>query len=352
MASGGYARKTAPRDSIDSVSTRSPIPQRSTRQLPALTTRELEDDRNIRENWDNRAYEVQDSPFEPLRLAAGKTIDSIRSLGRPRTPLRYTAMPEASTSLRRGRVVPEFAPHPLERHRVWLNKYVIGTSLAIIFALVLLTSALVNRPGGTTVLSNIPGLGQVYSVQVGGAQAAAIQNTNGPVQQQVPLHTGPYSVLSKPTITADFINQVLSSYGSPAAGKGQALYDLGVQYGIDPAFALAFFQHESSFGKAGEANTTLSLGNLRCIPNAACINSSGQTCAPGDSCYAAFPTWEAGFEAWYKLIRNLYVADWGLSTIPQIIPKYAPSADNNNEAAYIASVEHSIDVWHSGQIFT
>ncbi|HCI81622.1 MAG TPA: hypothetical protein DHW02_18250 [Ktedonobacter sp.] len=349
MASGGYARKTAPRD-LDSVSTRSPIPQRSTRQLPALTTRELEDDRNIRNNWDDRVVEVQDSPFESLRLAADKTIDSLRSLGRPRTPLRYSAMPE--TSVRRGRVVSEFAPHPLERHRVWLNKYVLGTSIAIIFALVLLTSALVNRPGGTTILTNIPGLGQVYSVQVGGAQAAAIQNTNGPVQQQVPLHTGPYSVLSKPTITADFINQVLSAYGSPAAGKGQQLYDLGVQYGIDPAFALAFFQHESTFGKFGEANTTRSLGNLRCIPNAACINSSGQTCAPGDSCYASFPTWEAGFEAWYKLIRNLYVAGWGLSTIPQIIPKYAPSADNNNEAAYIASVEHSIDVWHSGQIFT
>lgn len=347
MASGGYARKTAPRDSIDSVSTRSPIPQRSTRQLPALTTRELEDDRSFRDNWDDRVVEVQDDRLEPVRLAVGKAIDGFRSIAKPRTPLRYTASQSIQVVEAEA-----FKPRPLERHRVWLNKYIIGTSLTIIFALVLLSSALANRQGGPQVLSNIPGLGQVYSVQVGGAQAAAIQNTNGPVKQQVPLHTGPYSVLSKPTISAAFINQILSAYNSPAAGKGQQLYDLGVQYGIDPAFALAFFQHESSFGKFGEANTTLSLGNLRCIPNAACINSSGQTCAPGDSCYAAFPTWEAGFEAWYKLIRNLYVAGWGLSTIPQIIPKYAPSADNNNEAAYIASVEHSIDVWHSGQIFT
>jgi hypothetical protein len=349
MASGGYARKTAPRESIESISTRSPIPQRSTRQLPALTTAKLiEDNRNTRDTWDDRVVEVQDNRLEPVRLAMSKAIDSIRSIGRQRTPLRYTATP--NTTFRNMSVVEEFAPHPLERHRVWLNKYVIGTIIAVMFALMLLSSAIFNREGGgPQILSNIPGLGQVYSVQVGGAQAVAIQNTDGPVKQQVPLHTGPYSVLSKPTITADFINQVLSAYGSPAAGQGQALYDLGVKYGIDPAFALAFFQHESTFGKFGEANSTLSLGNLRCIPNAACINSSGQTCQPGDSCYAAFPTWQAGFEAWYKLIRNLYVAGWGLSTVDQIIPKYAPSADNNNEAAYIASVEHSIDVWHSGQ---
>src|SRR5258708_10586270 len=63
---------------------------------------------------------------------------------------------------------------------------------------------------------------------------------------------GSYSVVGAPTISADFIDKVLAAYGSPASGKGQALYDLGVKYGIDPVFALAMFQHESSFGKTGE----------------------------------------------------------------------------------------------------
>ena len=108
-------------------------------------------------------------------------------------------------------------------------------------------------------------------------------------------------------------------------------------YGIDPAFALAFFMHESTFGTMGEARSSLSLGNLRCIPNFECRDN-----------YAWFPTWQAGFQAWYALIRNLYVAVWGLTTVPQIIPRYAPPGDNNNDDAYIASVEHSIDTWHAG----
>jgi hypothetical protein len=169
-----------------------------------------------------------------------------------------------------------------------------------------------------------------------------------------------YSVLGKPTISADFINQVLASYNSPAQGKGQALYELGVQDGIDPAFALAFFFHESTLGTSGEATTTHSLGNLRCIPNTACINTAGQTCLPGDSCYAGFPTWEAGFQAWYILIKQGYIQGninqvigrnaCPCTTISQIIPVYAPTSDNNDEQAYISSLQHSLDVWHSGQL--
>src|SRR5258706_11588722 len=70
-----------------------------------------------------------------------------------------------------------------------------------------------------------------------------------------------YSVVGPPTISAHFINSVLAANHSPAAGTGQELYDLGVQYGIDPVFALAFFQHESDFGTQGEATVTMSLGN-------------------------------------------------------------------------------------------
>ena len=57
---------------------------------------------------------------------------------------------------------------------------------------------------------------------------------------------------------------------------------------------------------------------------------------------------EDGFEQWYKLIRNLYVAQWGLVTVDRIIPTYAPNSDHNNETAYIASLKHEIDTWHAG----
>ncbi len=117
-----------------------------------------------------------------------------------------------------------------------------------------------------------------------------------------------YSVLGPPTVSAAFINKVLASYQSPAAGTGQALFDDGVTYGVDPVFALAF---------AG---------------------------------FSAFPTWEAGYVAWYSLIRNVYVDTWGLSTVEQIIPTYAPASDHNNVAGYINAVERAVDAWRSGQI--
>jgi hypothetical protein len=81
--------------------------------------------------------------------------------------------------------------------------------------------------------------------------------------------------------------------------------------------------HESSFGTQGVARFSLSLGNLRCISNFKYLDG-----------YAWFPTWESGFKAWYSLIRTLYVSEWKLTTVSQIIPKYAPAADNNDEAAY------------------
>jgi len=62
-----------------------------------------------------------------------------------------------------------------------------------------------------------------------------------------------YTVVGTPTIKADFIEQVLTRYHSPAVGKGKVLYDYGVKYAIDPAFALAFFLQESTFGTQGMA---------------------------------------------------------------------------------------------------
>jgi hypothetical protein len=195
------------------------------------------------------------------------------------------------------------------------------------------------RPGDVSLLNF--GGGQSYDIEVG----TWAQATPGPLPSATaaPRSTaanGTYSVIGKPTLTVAFINQVLATYHSPAAGLGQDLYNLGVQYDIDPAFALAFFMHESSFGTQGVARYSLSLGNLRCytgVPK--CVNN-----------YAYYPTWQAGFQAWYALIRNYYVSELHLITIEQIIPTYAPNADNNNEAEYIASLKNEISTWHSGTV--
>lgn len=148
------------------------------------------------------------------------------------------------------------------------------------------------------------------------------------------------SIVGCPSISAAFIDQVLSAYHSPAAGKGQALYDLGVQYHIDPAWALAFFMHESTFGTKGEATFTLSLGNLRCIPNYPCPHG-----------YAQFPSWDEGFKAWYKLMHDLYITQWGLTTIDRIIHHYAPAADHNDETAYCSALASAVQTWRAGQVY-
>jgi hypothetical protein len=169
----------------------------------------------------------------------------------------------------------------------------------------------------------------------------ATKNTNAfllaPVSSPVSVPTTDYRVTRPPSITVERINQILARAHSPAAGLGQALYKLGIRYGIDPNFALAFFHHESAFGTTGVARVTLSLSNMRCVPEYRCLNENGG--------YAIFATWVQGFEAWFKLIRNLYVGEWGRVTVDQIIPVYAPSSDNNNVAAYISAVKHDVDTW-------
>src|SRR5215831_7183851 len=233
--------------------------------------------------------------------------------------------------------------HPLARHRTWLTTLLICMAVVVLGALVLVSAAMYQRTGESQLVSD-PSV-QSFAIQVGGSQKAfnTWENSSGPIVNTKPIPTqkGPYSVLGKPTISANFINQVLASYNSPASGKGQTIYDLGVKYGIDPVYALAFFMHESLFGTTGEARATLSLGNLRCIKTRPCIdkNIGG---------FAQMYSWEDGFEQWYKLIRNLYVAQWGLVTVDQIIPTYAPSSDHNDVAGYIAALKHEIDYWHAG----
>lgn len=132
---------------------------------------------------------------------------------------------------------------------------------------------------------------------------------------------------------------MLQQYQSPARGKGQALYELGVTYHIDPAYALAFFLEESKFGTQGVARVTHSLGNIRATKGYASYHG-----------YRAYKTWEAGFKDWYQLIAGQYIGKWGLKTVDAIIPVYAPGSDDNNEEVYIHTVKTAVDTWRQGNI--
>lgn len=298
MASGSYAKRVF----TDEPTTRTNIPQRATRQLPAVKGQE------------------------------GQEVTKIL----PETRLvRPTRMP---------RIVDEFRPHPLAQHKAWLAPFLVCLTVIVVATIVLISAGAGQRPGVPQLIFSSNA--QVFPIQVGGTlgNVNTWTQSNGPNTPVVtiPKHLGPYSVVGPNSLSVDFMNRVLAYYNSPAAGKAQALYDYGTKYGLDSAYALAFFMHESSFGTTGVARVTKSLSNMRCVPEYPCLNENGG--------YAIFSSWEEGFEGWFKLIRNLYVNIWGRVTVDQIIPKYAPNSDGNDEASYIASLKHTIDTWRAGVI--
>ncbi|MFN3372500.1 MAG: hypothetical protein ACK44M_02910, partial [Chloroflexus sp.] len=109
---------------------------------------------------------------------------------------------------------------------------------------------------------------------------------------------GDHRLRVAPSLSPAQIDQILRSYGSPAAGTGEIWYRLGVEYNIDPAYAIAFFIHESSAGtnlnwagRKPDGSTTHNVGNI--------------ICAGYPTCYGRFrdyPDWETGIADWYRLI--------------------------------------------------
>jgi hypothetical protein len=153
---------------------------------------------------------------------------------------------------------------------------------------------------------------------------------------RVPAPASGDSVVGGPSLSASFVNKVLSAAGSPAVGTGQALYDLSVRYRIDDAYALATFEHESTYGKYGAASVNHSLGNIICAGYATC---NGR--------FRWYATWQEGYADFYRLIASQYVAR-GLTTIDRIIPVYAPATDNNDTVAYIAALRQAMRAYRAG----
>lgn len=146
------------------------------------------------------------------------------------------------------------------------------------------------------------------------------------------------SVIGGPSLSASFIDRVLAAYHSPAVGLGRALVADSQRFHIDDVYALAFFLHESSFGTAGVARYTRSLGNIIC--------SGYPTCFEGFRSYAS---WQAGAWDWFRLLTYEYLPR-GLTTVQAIVPVYAPASDGNNPASYIAAVLQARATWRAGRV--
>jgi len=143
------------------------------------------------------------------------------------------------------------------------------------------------------------------------------------------------AVMHSPSLTAAQISQRLKDEKSPAITAEPDIADFfyteSIRTGVDDAFALAFFKHESSYGKYGKAPHTLSIGDIRYTK--LCRDKYGGEEYEG---YCKYPTWKASVSHWYNLIKDGYV-DQGYDTLGEIIARYAPCIENNVKS-YIADV--------------
>ncbi|HVC78888.1 MAG TPA: glucosaminidase domain-containing protein [Chloroflexota bacterium] len=246
-------------------------------------------------------------------------------------------------------------PRLVRRHRAPLATLSLRLLAVAALALALLAALALHQPSDQAGAYS-PDSGAAYSAQVVGTAGPALAPSQivparssrasqiiqlpdpraaRPSARPLPPAAGD-TMVGGPTISPARINAVLAAYGSPMSGDGQAIYNLGVQYGIDPAYCLAFFVHESGAGTQGEAVLTHNLGNIRAIAGLPSLDG-----------YRYFDTWLDGAKAWYELISGLYIKQWKLATVSQIIPVYAPSGDSNDPTAYIDGVNQLVAGWRA-----
>jgi hypothetical protein len=148
--------------------------------------------------------------------------------------------------------------------------------------------------------------------------------------------TSSYNPIAPPSISLTTLKNFLTELNSPALPEAETMYRAIVEEGGDPALALAFFEHESGGGKAGVATVTKSIGNIRCSAGYRCYTTSG------NGSFRLYATWTEGSRDWVRLLKY-YRDTLKLTTLEQIIPVYAPTADKNNPPAYILGVKKRVD---------
>lgn len=159
---------------------------------------------------------------------------------------------------------------------------------------------------------------------------------NGYADVPIVSNPGSYSPIGPVSISRPVFKQFLQDMNSPALPEADSMYAACVQNHCDPAVLASFFEHESSGGTQGVAAITKSVGNIRCSPGYDCYTTDG------NGSFRKYATWTDGVKDWVQLLTS-YKNNWGLVTLDEIIPRYAPQSDNNDEAAYIASVKARVD---------
>lgn len=120
------------------------------------------------------------------------------------------------------------------------------------------------------------------------------------------------SITGPPSVTPAFVDATLRRMASPLAGLGHYICRDGWRWGVDPIFLLAFALY---FDRANPLPAAAhNVGHLRATGN-----------EPAMGGYRVFASWPAGIDAWYRLLRRLYIQQWNRRTLDAIVPLYAPS---------------------------
>ncbi len=165
-----------------------------------------------------------------------------------------------------------------------------------------------------------------------------------------------FPIRSAPTMSLARFQAELSNRHSPAAGDAAALYATCLQFGVNPAVALGFFGQESTFGTDpnGLARQTHNWANLTTPTRAERTTGATYrfhyTLAGGQDAFHDFPiykSWVDGLADFCDRLTSPHgpYAPFGLTTVSTVIPKFAPQADGNHPAAYIAFVIRGIHAW-------
>ncbi|HEY7355935.1 MAG TPA: hypothetical protein VH590_05685, partial [Ktedonobacterales bacterium] len=123
------------------------------------------------------------------------------------------------------------------------------------------------------------------------------------------------------TLRPVLIARLLEQQSSPLAPLAEEIYDLAIAYRIDAAFALAQWMVESQLGclPLAQVNRNAALVRLALTRKSAPDAEGAGEAQPilplryGDvygSGYVTYPSWLAGLEEYFRLLRSVFVDAW------------------------------------------
>lgn len=156
-----------------------------------------------------------------------------------------------------------------------------------------------------------------------------------PPATAAPGEIGPDVIARNPTISVSEIARVLQRVNSPILPYAGDVYTDGIQYKIDPVFALAIWMKESREASDGSVAATYHNPGY----------TEGLGSDPRCSRWACWPTWPEGIAGWFHYMRVFFV-DRGYISIYTILPIYAPPSENNTNG-YLNFVMQQVANWRA-----